>query len=70
MLYFDKSFSGGTMVKNSAADAGDAGLILGLGRCPREGNGSTFHCWEGPWTEEPGRLWSIRSQKSGAGLSY
>ena len=38
MLYFDKSFSGGTMVKNSAADAGDAGLILGLGRCPGEGN--------------------------------
>ena len=26
------------MVKNSAADAGDTGLILGLGRCPGEGN--------------------------------
>ena len=26
------------MVKNSAANAGDAGSILGLGRCPREGN--------------------------------
>ena len=50
MLYFDKSFSGGTMVKNSAADAGDAGLILGLGRCPGEGNVNLlqYSCLENP----------------------
>ena len=28
------------MAKNPSANAGDAGLIPGLGRCPGEGNGS------------------------------
>ena len=28
------------MVKNPPANAGDAGLIHGLGRSPREGNGN------------------------------
>ena len=38
------------MVKNSAADAGDAGLILGLGRCPGEGNVNLlqYSCLENP----------------------
>ena len=26
------------MVKNIAADTGDVSSVLGLGRCPREGN--------------------------------
>ena len=30
------------MVKNSPANAGDAGSIPGLGRSPREGNGSSL----------------------------
>ena len=34
------SFPGGSDGKESACSAGDTGLILGLGRCPGEGNGS------------------------------
>ena len=30
-------------VKNPPADAGDAGLIPGLGRSPGEGNGNPLH---------------------------
>ena len=33
-------FPGGSVVKNSPANAGDASLIPGFGRSPREGNGS------------------------------
>ena len=33
-------FSGGSVVKNPTANARNAGLIPGLGRCPREGNGT------------------------------
>ena len=35
-----KGFSGGSVVKNSPANARDAGSIPGLGRSPGEGNGS------------------------------
>ena len=35
-----KGFPGGSVVKNLPANAGDAGLILGLGRFPGEGNGN------------------------------
>ena len=49
--------------KESACNAGDMGLILGLGRSPREGNGYTpVSCLDNPWTEEPGWLQSIRLQ--------
>ena len=53
------------MVKNPPANAGDVGLILGLGRSPEEGNGNPlqYTCWEIPWTEEPGRLQSTEAQK-------
>ena len=52
-------------------NAGDAGLIPGLGRSPEEGNGnhSGILAWEIPWTEEPGRLQSMGSQKSWTQLS-
>ena len=39
-VLFRKSFPGGLVVKNSPADAGDAGLTPGLGRSPGEGNGN------------------------------
>ena len=44
--------------KESACNAGDAGLILGSGKFPEEGNGNPFHilAWEIAWTEEPGKL--------------
>ena len=40
-------FPGGSMVKNlpaNAADAGDKGLIPGLGKSPGEGNGNPLQC--------------------------
>ena len=44
--------------KESACNAGDAGLIPGLGRFPGEGNGnlSNILAWRIPRTEEPGGL--------------
>ena len=36
--FFLSYFSTGSVVKNLPANAGDAGLIPGSGRCPREGN--------------------------------
>ena len=52
------------VVNNPPASAGDAGLILGLGRSPEEGNGnhSSILAWRIPWAEEPGRLQSMGSQ--------
>ena len=35
-------FSGGSLVKNLPGNAGDGGLIPGLGRLPGEGNGNPF----------------------------
>ena len=45
--------------------AGDVGLIPGLGRSPGGGNGNLpqYSCLENPWTEEPGRLQTIGSQR-------
>ena len=56
------------MVKNPPANAGDMrdeGLIPGLGRSPGEENGNSLSilAWRIPWTEEPGRLQSIGSQR-------
>ena len=53
------------MVKNPPANAGDAGLIPGLGKYPGEGNAthSSILVWEIPWTEEPGGLQSVGLQK-------
>ena len=59
-------FPGGSDGKASAYSAGDSGSIPGSGRSPGEGNGNPlqYPCLENPWTEEPGRLQSMRSQKS------
>ena len=35
-------FPGGSLIKNPPANAGDMGLIPGLGRSPGEGNGNPF----------------------------
>ena len=37
-------FSGGSMLKNLPANAGDAGLMPGSGRSPGEGNGNILQC--------------------------
>ena len=61
-----KGFPGGAEVKAPACNVGDLGSIPGSGRSPGEGNGNPLSrtAWEIPWTEEPGRLQSIVSQKS------
>ena len=58
----------GSMVKESACnakDAGDSGLIPGLGRSPGTGmeSYSSILAWKIPWTEEPGGLQSMGSQR-------
>ena len=52
------------MVKNPPANAGNTGLIPGLGRSPGEGNGNLlqYACLGIPGTEEPGGLQSMGSQ--------
>ena len=51
-------FPGGSVVKNSPANAGDVGLIPGSGRSSREGNGNPFQysCLENP--VDRGALWA------------
>ena len=58
------------VVKNLLANAGDVrdvGLIPGSGRSPGggHGNNSSILAWRIPWTEEPGRLQSIGSERVG-----
>ena len=47
------------MVKNPPANAGDSGLIPGLGRCPGEGDGYPlqYSCLENPMAR--GVWWAI-----------
>ena len=49
----------------SAYNEGDPGLIPGLGRSPREENGthSNTLAWKIPKMEEPGKLQSMGSQR-------
>ena len=56
------------VVKNPSASAGDVrgvGPIPESGRSPEEGMAahSSVLVWRIPWTEEPGGLWSIASQR-------
>ena len=53
----------------NTGDTGDAGLTSRSGRSPGEGNGShsTIVAWKIPWTESPGRLQSMGSQRVGHG---
>ena len=58
------------VVKNPPANAGDirdTGLIPGSGRSPGGGHNNPlqYFAWRIPWTEEPGRLQSIGSQRVG-----
>ena len=60
-----ENIPGGSDGKASAYNVGDLGSIPGSGRSPGEGNGnhSSTLAWKIPWTEEPGRLQSMGSQK-------
>ena len=48
-----------------AGDLRDMGLISGWGRSPGGGRSNPLHilAWRIPWTEEPGRLQSMRSHR-------
>ena len=61
----ESNILGGSAGKESACDAGDLGLIPGLGRSPGGGNGnhSSVLAWRIPWTEDPGGLQSTESQR-------
>ena len=58
---------GGSNGKESACNARDLGWIPGSGRPPREGNGNLLqYSWlENLWTEDPGGLQSMGSQRVG-----
>ena len=63
-------FPGDSDGKESTWNAGNLGSIPGLGRSPGEGKGlPTPVFWRIPWTEEPGRLPSMRSQRGRTRLS-
>ena len=52
-------------VKNPLATARDTGSAPGLGRSPGGGHGNppSVLAWRIPWTEEPGRIQSMGSQR-------
>ena len=64
-------FPGGSDGEESACSTGDLGLIPVSGRSPRVGMAthSSIRAWRIPWTEEPGGLLSMGSQKSQTPLS-
>ena len=61
-------FPGGSEGKASACNAGDLGSIPGSVEDPLEkemaAHSSTL-AWKTPWTEKPGRLQSMGSQRAG-----
>ena len=60
-------YPGDSDAKESTCNAEDLGSMPGLGRSPGGGHGNplVFLPAESAWTEEPGRLWSIESQRVG-----
>ena len=61
-------FTGGSDDKEFSCSVGELGSISGLGRSPTGEHGnlpSVFLPGESPWTEEPGRLQSMGSQRVG-----
>ena len=60
-------FPGGSDGEESSCNAGDLGLIPGLGRSLGGGHGNPvqYSCLdrESPWTEEPGGLQSMGLQR-------
>ena len=62
-------FPGGSVVENPPANPGDTGDTSSIPwprRSPKGGNGnSSILAWIVPWTEEPGGLQSVGSQRVG-----
>ena len=65
--FFLMDFPGGSEGKASACNMGYLGSVPGLGRSPGEGNGHPFQysCLKISWTEKPGRVQSMGSQRVG-----
>ena len=65
------NFHGGSDGKASVCNAGDKGLIPGLGRFPGEGNGSPFQCYCLGNPMHRGAWWATvhRVAKSQTGIS-
>ena len=65
IFYFGASLMAGSVGKESACNAGDLGSIPGLGRSLGKGMAthSSILAWRISWTEEPGRLQSMGSQR-------
>ena len=64
-----KGFPGGSGGKESMCNVEDPGLIFGLGRIPREGNGYPLQC---SYLENPmdrGALWIAKSRAQLSELS-
>ena len=60
-------FPSSSDVKESACNTGDLGSFPGSGKSPGEAKAtqSSILAWKIQWTEEPGRLRSMRSQRVG-----
>ena len=69
VVTWTSDFPCSSVVKNPPANAGDSGLIPGLGRLPGEESGNPLFAWEIPWTEESGGLQSMGLRKSQTRLS-
>ena len=67
LVLMKRGFPGGSEVKASARDAKDLGLIPGSGAPLEKGMAthSSILAWRIPWTEQPGRLQSMGSEKAG-----
>ena len=65
-IFFPRCLRG----KEYACQAGDASVMPGAGRSTGEGNGNPlqYSCQKTLWTEEPGRLQYIGSQRTRHGL--
>ena len=60
-----RGFPGGSVGKESACNARDPGFTPASGRSPGERTvtHSSILAWRAPWTEEPGGLESMGSQR-------
>ena len=66
-FFIHPCFPDNSVGKESACNAGDPGLIPGLGISPGEGNGNRlqYSCLENPMDREPGRLQSMGWKRVG-----
>ena len=65
-LLVSKGFPDHSDSEESVCKAGDPGWIPRLGRSPGGGHGNPFQYFlpgKSPWTEEPGRLQSMASER-------